>query len=95
MGRVTASEGDGEDPKAVKLTPDDIPAAAKGAESIRVLLSNLASIAGRLAELRNLYGTGHGKAPSTEGLDARHARLAVGAATTLVAFLFETHRERP
>jgi hypothetical protein len=78
--------------KVLKLTPDDVPAAAKGAEAIRVLLSNLGSIAGRIAELRNLYGTGHGKAPSTPGLGACHARLAVGAAATLVAFLFETHQ---
>jgi hypothetical protein len=26
-------------------------------------------------------------------LKPRHAKLAVGAATTLVVFLFETHRE--
>jgi hypothetical protein len=79
--------------KALKLTPDDIPAAAKGAETIKILLSNLSSIAGRIAELRNLYGTGHGKSPSVEGLQPRHARLAVGAAATFVAFLFETHRD--
>jgi hypothetical protein len=80
--------------KVLKLAPDDVPASAKGANAIRVLLSNLAAIAGRLAELRNLYGTGHGKAPSAQGLKPRHARLAVGAAVTLVSFLFETHQER-
>ena len=42
------------------------------------------------AELRGLYGTGHGKHANTEGLSARHAKLAVGAAATLVTFLFET-----
>jgi len=80
--------------KQVQLAPEDVPAAAKGADVIRVLLSNLGSVAGRLAELRNLYGTGHGKEPSVRGLDGRHARLAVGAAATVAAFLVETHQEQ-
>jgi hypothetical protein len=36
-------------------------------------------------------GTGHGQHGSASGLTARHARLAVGAASTLTVFLFETH----
>jgi AbiJ N-terminal domain 3/Abortive infection C-terminus len=78
--------------KELQLAPEDVLASAKGAESLRILLNNLGSIAGRLAELRNLYGTGHGKDPSLRGLDAKHARLAVGAAATLAAFLMETHQ---
>lgn len=76
------------------LLPDQIPAAAKGADVMRRLLSNLASVAQGLAELRNLYGTGHGKAGSAKGLAPRHARLAVGSAATLATFLLETHEER-
>jgi hypothetical protein len=53
-------------------------------------LSNLGTIGNGLAELRGLYGTGHGK---TAELSARHAKLAVGAAATLATFLFETHKE--
>lgn len=34
-----------------------------------------------VAELRNHYGTGHGKAAGTKGLQPRHAKLAVGGAT--------------
>lgn len=81
--------------KQLHLAPDDIPAAAKGAEVMRILLSNLGSVSGRLAELRNLYGTGHGKEPSARVLDGRHARLAVGAAATVAAFLVETHHAQP
>jgi hypothetical protein len=80
--------------KALGLVPDNIPDSAKGAEIIRRLLSNLGSIAQGLGELRNLYGTGHGKVGKSKGLSARHARLAVGIASTLVTFLFETHKER-
>jgi hypothetical protein len=76
------------------LLPDNVPESAKGAKSIRSLLGNLASIGQSLGELRNHYGTGHGKDGSSKGLSARHARLAVGAASTLATFLLETHSER-
>ena len=69
--------------------------ASRGTEAVRVLLGSLSAIIGKLAELRNLYGTGHGKQPSTRGLHPRHARLAVGAAGTLSTFLFETHIAKP
>lgn len=78
----------------LKLVPDGVPDAQKGAKSIKSLLGNLATITQSLAELRNLYGTGHGKDGKTTGLSTRHARLAVGAATSLAVFLFDTHQER-
>jgi hypothetical protein len=81
--------------KELELTPDDIPEKAKAAETIKRLLSNLASITQGVAELRNHYGTGHGKAAGTKGLQPRHAKLAAGAASTLAVFLAETHNERP
>lgn len=77
----------------LRLAPDDIPDHAKAVETIRLLLRNLATVANGLAELRNPYGTGHGKQAKAKGLQPRHARLAVGAATTLAVFLFETHRD--
>jgi Abortive infection C-terminus len=80
--------------KELGLLPDGVPSAAKGAEVIRRLLSNLGSVAQGLGELRNLYGTGHGRAGASKGLSARHARLAVGSAATLASFLLETHEER-
>lgn len=80
--------------KSLGLIPDTIPNSAKGSEIIRRLLSNLGNIAQGLGELRNLYGTGHGKHGKSKGLSTRHARLAVGAASTLSLFLFETHQER-
>lgn len=80
--------------KVLKLLPDDIPDSAKGAEAIRKLLSSLGNIAHIIAELRNQYGTGHGKSAKSKGLSARHAKLVVGSTATLVTFLFETHKER-
>ena len=80
--------------KELALTPDDIPEQAKAADTIRRLLSNLATITQGLAELRNQYGTGHGKIAQTKGLSSRHPKLAVGAASTLAVFLLETHETR-
>jgi hypothetical protein len=74
--------------------PDDVPAAAKGAEFIKKLLGNLAVTVQTLTELRNLYGTGHGKSGRTRGLLPRHGRLAAGAAASLASFLYETHLDR-
>lgn len=79
--------------KELKLVPEGVPDAARGADVIKRLLSNLGTIGNGLAELRGLYGTGHGKHGSTSGLGTRHAKLAVGAAATLSVFLFETHKE--
>lgn len=80
---------------ALRLLPDDIHDAAKGAKTIKVMLSNLATVVQGVAEIRGLYGTGHGRDGKARGVSSRHARLAVGAATTLVNFAFETHLETP
>jgi hypothetical protein len=78
----------------LRLVPEDIPDSAKGAEIIKRVLGNLGQIAQGLAELRNLYGTGHGKNGRFKGLSPRHARLAVSCSTALATFLFETHEIR-
>ena len=79
--------------KELKLVPEDIHEQSRGSDVIKRLLSNLATIANGLAELRGLYGTGHGKDGKSGGLLIRHAKLAVGAASTLATFLFDTHEE--
>ena len=80
--------------KALKLVPDGIRDEARGSNTIKKILQNLGTIGIGLAELRGLYGTGHGKDGNFKGLSVRHARLATGAAATLATFLFETHEER-
>ncbi len=81
--------------KELRLTPNDVPQEARAANTIRRLLSNLATVAQNAAELRNLYGTGHGKSVQVSGADDRHAQLAVHAAVTLGVFLFSTYQEGP
>ncbi len=80
--------------KELRLVPDDIHDQAKASETIKRLLSNLATVVQGLVELRNPYGTGHGPHGRAKGLHTRHARLAAGAASTLALFLLETHREK-
>lgn len=80
--------------KQLELTPGNIPNQAKAGDTIKRLLSNLATITQGIAELRNSYGTGHGKLNVNKGLQPRHAKLAVGAASTLSVFLAETHKIR-
>jgi hypothetical protein len=78
--------------KQLKLTPDSVADGSRAADTIRVLLANLSTVAHKLAELRNVHGSGHGKDASTATLAVRHARLAVGAAITFGVFVFETYQ---
>lgn len=77
--------------KSLGLVPEDIPNEAKGADAIKRTLSNLASITKGIAELRGLYGSGHGRDGKHVGLEPRHARLAAACAIAFVDFATETH----
>jgi len=80
--------------KELKLVPEGITDAAKGAETIRLILRNLTALTQYLAELRGLYGSGHGRDGKHRGLEPRHARLAVGAAVAFIDFVSSTHNRR-
>lgn len=80
--------------KLLELAPEEVDNAKKGADIIKKILNNLSSVAVGIAELRNLYGSGHGRGQQPKGLTARHAKLVVGAGTTLCSFLLETYEYR-
>ncbi len=80
--------------KELKLVPEGISDEAKGAESIRLILRNLSVLTQYIAELRGLYGSGHGRNGKHRGLEPRHARLAVGAAIAFIDFVTETYHQR-
>lgn len=80
--------------KHLDLSKESIPEAAKGSKSILQALGGMSQIVHAVAELRNLYGTGHGKLASRKAVGPRHARLVVGSASTLAVFLLETLHER-
>ena len=77
------------------LLPENVPEGKRGIDSIRRILGSLGNMVHGIAELRNTYGSGHGRAPGESGLLPRHARLCAGAASTLSMFLMETaHAKR-
>lgn len=80
--------------KELKLVPEGISDQAKGVETIRLILRNLSALTQYIAELRGLYGSGHGRDGKHRGLEPRHARLAVGAAVAFIDFATETHHRR-
>lgn len=81
--------------KALAVVPPELSSHAQLEKTVTVLLNNLGSIGNQLAELRNQYGTGHGRPIDHVGLPARHAKLAIGAAATLAVFLYESHESTP
>lgn len=79
--------------KNIKLIPDDVEDANKAHHTVKRTLSNLGQIVIGIAELRNSYGTGHGKVKNESGLKPYHARLAVNAGVTLAQFLIEVYKD--
>lgn len=80
--------------KELQLVPEGVSDQAKGAENIRLILRNLTQLTHNLAQLRGLYGTGHGRDGQHRGLQPRHARLAVASAVAFIDFVADTYRHR-
>lgn len=76
--------------KTLKITPEDIPDSIPEAKSMKAILGAFATITDGLANLRNTYDRGHGKDNNYKGLGVRHAKLAIGASSTLVHFLWDS-----
>lgn len=80
--------------KELQLVPEGITDEIRGAENIRLILRNLVQLTNNLAQLRGLYGTGHGRDGQHRGLQPRHARLAVVSAVAFIDFITETSKYR-
>ncbi|PEG10323.1 hypothetical protein CON96_11540 [Bacillus wiedmannii] len=78
----------------VELIPDEIEEAGKANNTVKRTLSNLGQIIVGITELRNAYGTGHGKVKNDSGLKPYHARLVVNAGVTLAKFLTEVYQDQ-
>lgn len=74
----------------LNLLPANVKTSDQGAEAIKAVLGNLRAIPSKLAEIRNPFGSGHGKSASYKGLEERHAKLAVGSSITFVDFVWST-----
>lgn len=76
---------------ALNLLPANVQPTDRGADAIKAVLGNLRAIPTKLAEIRNPFGSGHGKSASFKGLEVRHAKLAVGSSITFVDFVWSTY----
>jgi len=75
----------------VALAPPALPNQGRVNEMLRKLTSNLVSAVHTLGELRNAYGTGHGRSATAPKLEARHAKFAVYVAAAVTIWLLESH----
>ncbi|WP_455920194.1 abortive infection family protein [Priestia megaterium] len=80
--------------KHIKLIPDEVENAHKATDTVKRTLNNLGQIVIGITELRNAYGTGHGKIKNESGLKPYHARLVVNAGVTLAKFLVEVSQDQ-
>jgi hypothetical protein len=76
----------------LQLDPKDVKTAVPGGDSLRRLLGSLNQIVVAVTELRNLYGTGHGKSKAP-ALDPESAQLVVGAGTALAAYVMARYKQ--
>ena len=79
---------------ALNLLPANVQETDQGADAITAVLGNLRAIPSKLAEIRNPFGSGHGKSASFQGLEERHAKLAVGSSITFVDFIWSTYENQ-
>ena len=79
---------------ALNLLPSNIQSTDQGADAIKAILGNLRAIPSKLTEIRNPFGSGHGKSASFKGLEERHAKLAVGSSITFVDFVWSTYENQ-
>lgn len=65
----------------------------KAEKSIRQMLGGITSIVHGATELRNAYGTGHGKDSDFKGLETKYAKLFVGVISEIAIFYLATNGE--
>jgi hypothetical protein len=76
---------------ALGLDPKDVQTDAPGSEPLRRMLGSLAQIVVAVTELRNIYGTGHGKSKAP-GLDLASTHLVVSSGIAAATYMMERYR---
>lgn len=79
--------------KNLILIPEMNDESKKAKKTLERTLSNLGQIVIGISELRNLYGTGHGKVVNESNLKGYHTRLAVNSGITLAKFFIEVYED--
>ncbi|MNS75036.1 hypothetical protein D3C72_1085330 [compost metagenome] len=87
-------------PQLLKATTGKLDFKSKEADdpqkadtSIRQILNGIGTIVQGVGELRNSYGTGHGKDANFKGLEIKYAKLLVGIVSEVVIFYLATNGE--
>lgn len=87
-------------PKLIKETsnsldfkPKEADDPNKAEQSIKQVLGGISSIVQGVTELRNAYGTGHGKDADFKGLETKYAKLLVGVVSEIVIIFLSTNGE--
>lgn len=78
----------------LKIMPENIPDDVSEAKAMKKILGSFSTIVNNMAQLRNTYGSGHGKSANYKGLQERHAKLAIGSSVTLVNFLWDSYERQ-
>ena len=76
---------------ALNFRPKDADEPEKAERSIKQMLGGIASAIQGVTELRNAYGSGHGKDADFVGLEAKFARLIVGLVSSVAIFYLSTN----
>jgi hypothetical protein len=70
----------------ISIEPKDVTEPDKAKKSIQQILGGISAVVQGVSELRNLYGTGHGKEANFKGLEPKYAKLVVGVVSDIVLF---------
>ncbi|WP_335341179.1 abortive infection family protein [Finegoldia magna] len=60
---------------------------------VRQIIGSLNGLASGINDLRNHYGSGHGREMSFKALSKKHVELSVGASITLTRYFWDSFRE--
>jgi hypothetical protein len=75
------------------FTPKKATRGERAVLSIRQILSGIGTTIQGVLELRNAYGTGHGKEADFEGLEPKYAKLIVGLISEIAILYLATNGE--
>jgi hypothetical protein len=73
--------------------PKDADDPEEAERSIKQVLGGIATIVHGVTELRNAYGTGHGKDADFKGLEIKYAKLLVGVVSEIAIIFLATNGE--
>ena len=78
---------------SLDFAPKEASNADKADKAIKQILGGISSIVQGVGELRNGYGTGHGKDADFKGLEIKYAKLLVGVVSEIVILYLATNGE--